>query len=73
MYLPFGENLTNETGGFSSSMCIHVYTYTPHVKFSSEFLKTYQLRSSDTVLMRCPRYDCGEERERGGVDDGGMG
>ena len=26
MYLPFGENLTNETGGLSSSACTSVYS-----------------------------------------------
>jgi hypothetical protein len=61
MYFPLGENLTNETGGFSSSV----------MGWGGEGFKlkdkssptTYRLMFSNTVQMMCPKYDWRKGKE----------
>lgn len=56
MYFPFGENLTKDTGGLSSSDEPERgggMTYTHHLNTT---LKAYLLKSSNTVQMQCPIF-----------------
>lgn len=76
MYLPFGENFTNDTGGLSSSAKgREIKNLLPEKYYKMWYFlydtdetilagEAYQLVFSDTVLMRCPRFGYGQTRDK---------